>query len=609
MKRLSLFYGIICLSFFCLSAMAADKESVQGALSLDEIVVTGTKSEHTLENVPVTTYLVTREEIEKSNARTAGDVLKWVPGVYVKANGFARQSVNINGLPNEYTLVLVDGIRQTGRHANAVDLANIASEMIEKIEVIKGPSAVLYGSDAVAGVVNIITKKVPEKGYASGRASYGTGDTVDTQFNFGENLGKLSYTLGVGHQSSNQMGNGYEYDADNALGNFQYQLNPDNKVSLNLNIYNENSDYLDDSKFNCALGWEAMLGETANLKVNLSDHLANRKDIRPNQSPRDWDYDNRQGSIQYSQMLGKSQWITAGGEYRENNLESTEVGDQSENIISGFMQDEIELLDSSLVLVLGGRADHHDQWGTEFNPKGSLLYKFSPETKIRLNAGRAFLAPQLDDLYKLNPHHHVSYWIVGNPDIKPETSVGYSIDLEHVWTKSVLGRLSFFRNDIDNMISSREIGTYSTGEKIMQSYNIDEAFAQGFEIETQYSPIKSLFMSVAYTYSQTEDKTIEKQIQNMPKHTGKFRLRYDNDTHGYSLFSELEYIGKMYTNSGLTQESDDFFLLNLKATKVLSAHLNLFLAVDNLFNEKTAPETSRYFDMGTTYTAGVGFKF
>ncbi|SLM29690.1 putative TonB-dependent receptor [Desulfamplus magnetovallimortis] len=603
------FYGIICFFFLCLPAIGDDKASGTGALTLEEIVVTGTKSQHTLEDTPVTTYLVTKEEIEKSNAKTAGDALKWIPGVYIKSNGFARQSVNINGLPNEYTLVLIDGIRQTGRHANAVDLANIPSDMIERIEVIKGPSALLYGSDAVAGVVNVITRKVPEKRYVAGKGSYGTGDAVETQFNFGETLGKFSYTLGAGHQSSNHMGDGYEYDADNAVGNFQYQINQDNSLSLNLNIYNENSDYLDDTKFNGTIGIDTKFSETSNLKLNISEHFATRRDIRPNQSPRDWDYDNRQALLQYNQMFGDIQLVTIGAEYRQNNLESTEVGDQDENIVSSFLQDEIELFNSSLVLVIGGRIDHHDQWGTEFNPKGSLLYMINPETKVRLNAGRAFLAPQLDDLYKLHPHHHVSYWIVGNPDIEPETSVGYSIDLEHVWANSLLGRISFFRNDIDNMISSREIGTYETGESIMQSYNIDEACAQGFELEAQYAPIKSLFMSAAYTYSETEDKAVKKQIRNMPKHTGKLRLRYDNESYGYTVSSELEYIGKMYTDKALTTESDDFFLLNFKVTKTLSDHINMFAGVDNVFDEVTAPETSRYFDMGVSYTGGVSFRF
>ena len=92
--------------FLCLPLMAADEEAPEsGALHLGEIVVTGTKSAHTLEDTPVTTYLITKEEIKKSSAKTAGDVLKWVPGVYVKANGFARQSVNINGLPNERVFV------------------------------------------------------------------------------------------------------------------------------------------------------------------------------------------------------------------------------------------------------------------------------------------------------------------------------------------------------------------------------------------------------------------------------------------------------------------------------------------------------------------------
>lgn len=608
MRQTALCFGASFLIFNG-TGFAAEQVSGKGAFNLDEIVVTGTKSEHTLQDTPVTTHLITKEEIKQSNAQTAGDVLRWVPGVYVKSNGFARDAVNIAGLPDKYTLVLIDGQRQTGRHANAVDLSNIPAEMIERIEVIKGPSSVLYGSDAVAGVINVITKKNVEKGYASGTASYGSGDTIDAQASFGDRQDKLSYAFGVGNHSSNQMGDGYEYDAKNMLSNFQYDLNPNNRLDLNLNAYNEKSDYLDDTKFNGGIGLESKFGESSNLKLKFTDHLADRKDIRPGQTPRDWDYDNKAGEVQYSQMATKHQLVTLGSEYRQNNLESTEVGKKEENTVSGFIQDEIDLFDSSLFLVLADRVDHHDMWGTESNPKGSIMYKFSETDKLRFNAGRAFLAPALDQLYRIQPHQHIAYWIIGNPDLQPETSVGYSVDLDHQWGKMLLGRVSLFRNDIDNMISSREVGIYSNGQPIMQSYNIKEAFSQGFEVELQYSPFKNLFGAIAYTYSETEDKAVNKQIQNMPNHTGKFRIQYNNDAYKYSAHYDMEYIGKMYTDSALKQQSRDYVIANAKLTKDVSEHVALFGAVNNIFNEVPAPQVSKYFDMDRLWTAGLTYKF
>jgi outer membrane receptor for ferrienterochelin and colicins len=337
------------------------------------------------------------------------------------------------------------------------------------------------------------------------------------------------------------------------------------------------------------------------------NHIADRTDIRPGQTPRNWDYNNYAGEIQLSQLAGKSQILTLGGEYRQNNLESTEVGEQDENIYSGFLQDEIELFDAA-VLVLAGRVDHHDLWGYEFNPKGSLLYNLTQQTKIRLNAGRAFLAPALDDLYKIQPHYHVSYWIVGNPDLEPETSVGYSLDLEHNWSSEVLGRVSFFRNDIDNMISSRQDGTYIGGQPVMKAYNINEAFSQGYEVDLQFSPLKNLYGSIAYTYSQMEDKSIGKQIQNMPKHTGKMNAQYNNAQYQFGLHADVQYIGAMYTDSKLTVESRDYLIANAKITKAISNSLGVFLAVDNMFNETTSPENSKYFQMSRLWTMGLNFK-
>ncbi|MEW5803393.1 MAG: TonB-dependent receptor [bacterium] len=601
------FIFVVTCTFLARPAIGADQEKPgRDALRLEDIVVTATKTQHTLEDTPVTTYLITQEEIQKSNAQTAGEALRWVPGVFIKSNGFARESVSIEGLPDKYTLVLIDGQRQTGRHANAIDLSNIPAEMIERIEVIKGPSSVLYGSDAVAGVVNIITKKGVKRSYFNGSASYGTGNTVDTQMNFGDRYEKFSYTFGVGNHKTDQMGSGYEYDGKNMLGNFQYDLSPGDRLSLNLNLYDEKSEYLDDTKVNVGISFDSNVGETSNLKLRVTDHRADRKDIRPGQTPRDWDYDNYLGEIQYSRMIGQKHLITLGSEYRQNNIDSTEVGKKDEDIVSGFFQDEIGLIES-LTIVLAGRIDHHDQWGTEFNPKGSILYKISPKTNLRLNAGRAFLAPSLDQLYKTTPHHHVQYWIIGNPDLKPEKSIGYSLDLEHTLADMLLGRISFFRNDIKDMISSREVGTYETGEPIQQAYNINDAYSQGFEIELQSAPIKGLFTSIAYTYNQTEDKEIKKQIQNMPKHTGKFRVGYENKPYGFSLHYDMEYLGKMFKDSKLTQESDECYLANAKIMKDLSKTVQLFLAVDNIFDE--TPESSKYFDMAILYSGGFHINF
>ncbi|MDH4317870.1 MAG: TonB-dependent receptor, partial [Desulfobulbaceae bacterium] len=210
--------------------------------------------------------------------------------------------------------------------------------------------------------------------------------------------------------------------------------------------------------------------------------------------------------------------------------------------------------------------------------------------------------------YKLNPQHHVSYYIIGNPDLKPEISHGYSLDLENSWANALLGRVSFFRNDIENMIASKSAGKYSTGEDIMQSYNVDEAFSQGYEIELQYSPLTNLNTSIGYTYSQVEDKTIEKQIRNMPKHTGKFLIQYNNEQYGMGFHYDMQYIGKMYTDAKLSKESDECIIANAKLSKDITKSIGMFLAVDNIFDEVPSTENSRYFNMARLWSLGLNFK-
>jgi outer membrane receptor for ferrienterochelin and colicins len=170
--------------FICWGPVAA-QESEEPATRLDEIVVTGTRTSHTLADVPVETVVVTRDDIERSNAQTVTDAIRHIPGMSAAGSddifGAGSSQARLQGLSfnNGYALILIDGQRihgsgQSGAHGEyAVGLNQIPISMIERIEVVKGPSSVLYGSDAMAGVVNVITRKTPKKECGGAGGSYG----------------------------------------------------------------------------------------------------------------------------------------------------------------------------------------------------------------------------------------------------------------------------------------------------------------------------------------------------------------------------------------------------------------------------------------------------
>lgn len=144
----------------------------------DEIVVTGSRTETSRKDSVVSTQVIGRTDIENSGASTVADLLDAQPGVTLERS-FAGTSVRLQGLSPEHTLVLVDGQRVIGRKNGAIDMNRYPIEWIERIEIVKGPSSVLYGSDALGGVINIITRRADGPFSADAYASYGTLDEID----------------------------------------------------------------------------------------------------------------------------------------------------------------------------------------------------------------------------------------------------------------------------------------------------------------------------------------------------------------------------------------------------------------------------------------------
>jgi outer membrane receptor for ferrienterochelin and colicins len=183
------------------SFAAAEPENRQDPLKLEQVIVTATKTEHTLGDVPVDAEVITREELEERQVKTVQEALKYLPGVKINqtSSGWGdKGKVQMQGLDERHTLILVDGQRFLGGHGDAVDLQSIPVAMVERIEVVKGPASALYGSDAMGGVVNIITRSAPGKASLTLSPSFGSRATQVHEATAGFGINKfgslLSYT-------------------------------------------------------------------------------------------------------------------------------------------------------------------------------------------------------------------------------------------------------------------------------------------------------------------------------------------------------------------------------------------------------------------------------
>ena len=513
-------------------------------------------------------------------------------------------------MPSKYTLVLVDGQRLKGRHAESIDLDHIPIDMIDRIEVIKGPSSVLYGSDAVAGVINIITKSAPLKSTFDAYASYGTGNTLRAMLNYGSQIGKFRYLLCGSKNKSDNMGSGYEYDGYNIQGKFEYDFSESNRVALSIGYFNEKGDYLDDEKFNLNLSWRIGIDRVSYLIVKGFRYQSDRLDARPGRDPRTWDENTTRGEVQYVRMFGRNNLITLGVESRYDEIRYTLIDGKKHQIINSlFAQDEIKLT-TPLTLILAFRIDNHDRWGTEFIPKAGIFFKTSENTNLRASIGRGFLAPTLSQLYEKQYYHPWGggFWLGGNPDLKPETSLGYNFDFEHRFTNNLIARISIFRNNLKNMITSEKTNETINGKPVHRSVNINKAYSQGVELELSARLHESLTGILSYTYLETQNISTGKEFPYSPHHTVNLVLNYFNQKLGLNFNLLGKYLGKRYTNTSNTQRLDECYLMDVKITKKIFKGIEFFVAIDNIFNEKIEKE-SKYFRQGRTYTAGMKVRF
>ena len=603
MKQLKLALPLLTL-IFALASLAEAQEMVE----LEKTVVTATKTMHSLGDVPVAAEVITKEEIKAKNIKTVQDALKYLSGIKVDkfCGGWGdKGKVQIQGLSANYTLILVDGQKYHGGHGEGVDLHSIPIEMIERIEILKGPASALHGSDAIGGVINIITKSAPKKPMFSASTSFGTRNTQVHEASGGFEQAGFGTFLNYTRRESDGIDAEFdEYEEDIFQGTLQYEFTPESKLSLRPYYSKHRMEYKDRTQERSGLNsiWEWSPDELSKLNLrgswfNYEHYTGDRKS--------NWDDDNYEVELNYSRLILDRHTMTAGLHYQGEDIDDEGKGYEADQTLNSFfLQDEIDL--SRFVLVLGLRMDAHDEWGTETNPKASLLYRVTDVFKLRASVGRAFRAPALVKLYggwRMGP-----YMVHPNPDLDPETSIGYQIGAEYEFSERLLAKAGLFRNEVEDMISYRVV---RSGRPPWDMYweNIDKVTTQGIEASLISQIMDNLTSKLGYTYLDTEDEKTGKELLERPKH--KLDLEFDWKVTKFGLTLNLagQYIGKRYY-----EDDDDniiklggYTIWNFALTKDITKYAEVFARVDNIFGKEDIQD--EYDIDGTEFLAGLKVKF
>lgn len=626
------------------------EEDMGTVINLDQIVVTGTKTEHSLKDVPVTTLLVTREDIEALNAQNAMDILGTLPGIHTANHedvfGTYTWNARMNGLSlnDGYALILIDGQRVMGCGASGgmgeygIGVNQIPVSMIDRIEVVRGPGSALYGSDAMAGVINIITRKVPSAPSGTAGMAYGRyavqrenedgtedearGSRVMSQsyVTYGDKIAEGSgYLLSYSFEGADDIGeeplgserHSFMGKVDTALGELT-----DLSLKYEAGEY-EKTDNRDEDTWGLSASADILPSPDHRFSLSAYTYSWQFTHGTPGgeHGYKVGDVGFNHGEAQYTWSLQDKNTLTCGFDMLEQGIDYTilnsdgslVVVDETVDVTSGYLQDELNI-GQALTLVAGARFDDHSTFGSEVNPKFSLMAKPGENTTIRASAGKSFKSPTIRQLYYSTPYRHGGYYNQSNPDLNPEKAMGYSLDLEH-WCldNRVMLHAGVARNDVDDMVISEDTGALYNGLPLRIYRNVDEAYTQSVTVMVRARLSELFRLGLSYTYMDSENKDNGKNLTYTPDHAASLVPALALFENRLSLSTPVSYTGRQYTDTDNTSKIKEYATLDAKVVLAMSSKANLSFEADNVFDSAEGREGS--WQVGRSYMAKIDLTF
>lgn len=570
------------------SAFAADAES--SAVVIDEIVVTATRMAEPLLKASASITVVTAEEIAARGATRLDEVLQDVVGLHVVSSGprGSLSSASIRGSEAAQVLVLIDGVRLNSPQYGQFDLNQlpVAVNEIEQVEVLRGAASALYGSNALGGVINIITRAPEETPSTQVVWTEGERDTRIVSGSTSRQIGDFRYRLGAESQESDGYRKNSDYDQYTVNGLFGYS--PVEDVDIELSAYH--LDYesgipgsdswpspdaeQEDKRTVASLKVEAPVGPVKLTARGIYEH--HRNDYR---DPGGWSPINETHKIDTygAEILAAKdsagQIFLLGGDYYRDELDSTNIGDEDQEHGAVFGQYQTDLM-PTLTLLLGLRYDIHSDFDNEMSPRAALHASLTDSTRLRLSASKAFRAPTLNDLYWPE-----GPYTKGNQDLDPETAWEYELALDQ--TLGNRGRLSLagFLRDAEDLISWQPDEFY-----VYSPVNVNDARIWGVELDGHFDLCNFATIGGNYTYLHPKDRDTDEYLLGKPRH----------ETHGFVAlkpFNEttLRFDGRYLRYYAEASRKDkDYFVADLSLTHAIffgDVAIDATVSVKNLFDK------------------------
>ena len=639
-----------------ISSLACGAVAAQETPQLNDIVVTASGFEQQISSAPASISVISREELERGHFQNVTDALRDVPGVVVTGGGAGDNGndISIRGMPSQYTLILVDGRPQNSRESRPNGSAGFEQDWlpplqaIERIEVVRGPMSTLYGSDAIGGVINVITRKVADSWHGNIQLDTvlqedsASGDSRQANFYLSgplvaDRLGLQLYGR-TSERDEDDIENGYEEKSLQSLtARLSLAASDNHDFTAEAGITEQDRRSLVGRSApaeGCRGGCTDSIGEYTNSHVALthsgrfdwgtSETFVQRE--RSENQSRDIEITNTTAKTSVVIPLGMHM-LTVGASWEEESLEdgtTNQISDRTavENSQWALFMEDEWMLTNAWALTGGLRLDDDDNYGSHLSPRLYSVWNMTPEWTLKGGVSTGYRSPNLREITPDWGQISRGGNVYGNPDLEPETSLNKEIALLYGNDAGLNGSLTLFHNDFEDKITRIacpidicNAGPNQFGSDPTYRVNIDDAVTQGVEASLSAPLSDTLALTASYTFTDSEQKSGEyagEPLTQLPRHQVSATLDWDVSAR-LSQWAKVSYRGEeSQPTTGPSQSAivaPSYTFVDAGIGYQLNDSTTVNAGIYNLFDERITYDEYGYVDDGRRVWLGLNVAF
>ncbi len=563
-----------------------------------EVVITATRTEKELQNIPIPITTIHLEDIKPISLYNLGEILSELTSLPLIEDYRTGSGVQIQGLNPDFTLLLINGEPIGYRTGEVFDISQFSIGNANRIEIVRGPNSSIYGSNALAGVVNIITEETDKTTDLSIAGKYGSNSTYNLfsniknalipgilssslYYNFSQTDGYKLIPNSVGKTVPEIASHTFQGETYwNVTEKSRFKLSIRGKFANERNNYSTTSPSQSDTilsinnvkDINSAITYRNIVNQSFNYEFRsyYSYFSTNTNDkFVKNNNPFDQYYFSQnllKFELQSNYLVSITNYFTVGGGYQTESAQSIRIvdGQKRNHQYYFYLQDDFYPFDK-LNLIASFRFDRHSDYPSQISPRFAVAYEIIPELAIKGSIGTGFKAPTFEELYLDWSNPMAGYSVFGvtyvakgiakfqeqgqiaelliSPDsiptLKPEKSVSFDFGGNFRFEDFLFLKLNIFRNYISNLIDFLPVAIKTNGQRLHTYRNINRIFTQGLESSLEFNFLRYLKLNISYQYLETGDIDIIDKI--------KSKKIFKRDESGFDRAVELsEYGGLFY---------------------------------------------------------------